>query len=121
MVKLIDKLDKDGDGKISRSEIQKSYQIVFRQGPAAGPGYGFGGQVVVFAPNGMRAAAAALPAAARGPLWFRKMDRNHDGDVSRKEFLGTDEEFKRLDLDGDGLISVEEAEKADLTLRRGKE
>ena len=42
------------------------------------------------------------------------MDRNGDGDVSRREFLGTPEEFKKLDLDGDGLISREEAEKAEL-------
>ena len=39
------------------------------------------------------------------------MDRNGDGDVSRREFLGTDEEFRRLDADGDGLISAEEADK----------
>ena len=27
------------------------------------------------------------PAKTRGPAWYRKMDRNRDGDVSRKEFL----------------------------------
>ncbi len=32
------------------------------------------------------------PAATRGPLWFRKMDRNGDGDVSRREFIGTPED-----------------------------
>jgi hypothetical protein len=47
------------------------------------------------------------------PLWFRKMDRNRDGDISPKEFLGTREQFRRLDLDGDGLISLAEAERAE--------
>ena len=32
--------------------------------------------------------------------------------VSRREFLGTDEEFRRIDTDGDGLIDVKEAEAA---------
>jgi hypothetical protein len=41
------------------------------------------------------------------------MDRNGDGDVSRREWLGTEEEFRRLDADGDGLISPDEAERAD--------
>lgn len=50
-----------------------------------------------------------------GPRWFQKMDRNRDGDVSRREFLGTDEEFRRLDLNGDGLIDVREAEAASKT------
>ena len=50
---------------------------------------------------------------ASGPLWFRKMDRNGDSDVSRSEFLDSPEEFKKLDLDGDGLISREEAERAE--------
>ena len=49
---------------------------------------------------------------AVGPAWFRAMDRNGDGDVSRKEFTGPPEVFDKLDLDKDGLISVEEAEKA---------
>jgi len=46
-----------------------------------------------------------------GPAWFQLMDRNQDGDVSRREFPGTTEQFSQLDLDQDGLMSVEEAER----------
>jgi len=49
------------------------------------------------------------------------MDRNGDGDVSRREFLGSAEQFKRIDTDGDGLISVEEAERYDAEVRKAKE
>jgi hypothetical protein len=54
----------------------------------------------------------------RGPLWFRKMDRNGDGDVSRREFLGSQADFERIDTDGDGLIDVQEAERADAWFRQ---
>jgi Ca2+-binding EF-hand superfamily protein len=40
------------------------------------------------------------------------MDKNRDGDVSRREFLGTREAFDRLDKNGDGLIDRREAEGA---------
>ncbi|QEL19715.1 EF-hand domain-containing protein [Limnoglobus roseus] len=56
---------------------------------------------------------ASRPAASASALaWFVKMDRNGDGDVSRKEFLGPLELFNKLDADGDGLISVDEAKAA---------
>ena len=47
----------------------------------------------------------ALP----GPEWFRRMDRNQDGDVSPREFPGTSEQFIQLDTDADRLISADEA------------
>jgi Ca2+-binding EF-hand superfamily protein len=53
----------------------------------------------------------------KGPLWFRKMDRNGDGDVSRSEFIGTKTEFDVIDTDHDDLISLEEAETWDTKMR----
>ncbi|MBI1347258.1 hypothetical protein GC163_13340 [bacterium] len=41
--------------------------------------------------------------------WFRTMDRNGDGDVSRREFTGSLAAFSRLDQDQDELISPSEA------------
>ena len=56
------------------------------------------------------AAAARAPV---GPIWFQRMDRNLDGDLTWKEFLGPRHVFEELDADGDGLIDPQEAEKAE--------
>jgi Ca2+-binding EF-hand superfamily protein len=47
-----------------------------------------------------------------GPIWFQRMDRNLDGDLTWKEFLGPRHVFEQLDADHDGLIDPKEAEKA---------
>lgn len=43
-----------------------------------------------------------------GPIWFARMDRNLDGEISWREFLGPRETFRQLDKDGDGFIMEEE-------------
>jgi Ca2+-binding EF-hand superfamily protein len=99
--------DRNGDGAVSRDELPAQYLLTVSAGrPPFDPDAG-SDSIRFLRPR----------ARPRGPLWFRKMDRNGDGDVSRAEFLGTSEQFRRLDLDGDGLISVEEAVKADRALR----
>jgi len=47
-----------------------------------------------------------------GPVWFQRMDRNMDGDLTWKEFLGPRHVFEELDANHDGLIDPMEAEKA---------
>jgi Ca2+-binding EF-hand superfamily protein len=117
MTRLIEQLDRDGDGCVGRDEIPRTFRLTVQQGPAGDSG--FAGNVVV-APRRVMMGGAPPPEPAAGPVWFRKMDRNRDGDVSRREFLGTDEEFRRIDTNGDGLISAAEAARADDLLRKAK-
>jgi len=50
--------------------------------------------------------------AQKGPDWFRAMDRNGDGDVSLKEWVAELDAFRKLDKDGDELVSAAEADRA---------
>jgi Ca2+-binding EF-hand superfamily protein len=100
--------DRDGDGRISPEEIPHHIQLTLSRGDLAAP----------VAPNPANQAVVVVPATlvrrpTAGPDWFRKMDRNRDGDVSRREFFGNMQQFERLDRDHDGLISPDEATAAD--------
>jgi Ca2+-binding EF-hand superfamily protein len=117
-VSLLDRLDRNGDGFLSKDEIPHSYFATFVPGCATVETIPFRGMVVSGTPD---RPAGSGTAPVRGPLWFRKMDRNQDGDVSQREFVGTDEQFARIDTDGDGLISAEEAERADAWFRARKD
>jgi Ca2+-binding EF-hand superfamily protein len=112
-VSLLDRLDRTGDGFLSKNEIPHSYSATFVRGPVDTTPQRRG----MVMDNSSARPPASASAAVRGPLWFRKMDRNQDGDVSRREFVGSDAQFARIDADGDGLINVEEAEKADAWFR----
>lgn len=49
----------------------------------------------------------------RGPQWFQKMDRNRDGDLIWREFLGPRAIFDQIDANGDGFIVADEADRAE--------
>ena len=119
---LFQLLDENGDGRLSVRELRTAWDRLIVLEPA-------GGDVVTKAAiqpaAGVRLGQSAFVAAdpttngnpfprgptgtGRGPVWFQKMDRNGDGDVSRAEFLGTAEDFAAIDANGDGLISLAEA------------
>src|SRR5262249_6141002 len=65
--------DRNGDGCIDKPEIPGQFLITASRGRVQFNGRpSFGGPAMF-----------AAPVPTRGPLWFRKMDRNGDGDVSR--------------------------------------
>lgn len=87
--------DADRDGTLTWSEVPHRVTVVLSRGPAASkPG---------------RRLIAPVVATRRGPDWIQRMDRNGDGDVSRREFLGPIEVFRKLDSDADGLLNDVEA------------
>jgi len=99
--------DGDGDGRVTPDEIPYHFQVTIARSGLAGLG-GAGAN-----PAAPRPMVATRPAgSAVGPEWFQKMDRNHDGDISRREFLGPRDQFERLDRDKDGLIDPDEARAA---------
>jgi hypothetical protein len=107
MKSVLAALDLNSDGQISANEKPTAIRLAVSRGPyvhemLAEPT----SAQRQFASN--RQIAPAKPAAST-PSWFTDMDRNRDGDLSRSEFLGTNEQFKQLDRDGDGLVGASEA------------
>jgi Ca2+-binding EF-hand superfamily protein len=122
---LFDLFDANGDGRLDLDElthagrnlpgelardkplehgaVPASYSLTASRGPV---GDSFGPVPFGAAP---KPKPPTLPV-GRGPAWFRAMDKNGDGFVSAREFIGSPELFAKLDTNGDGRISVEEAE-----------
>jgi Ca2+-binding EF-hand superfamily protein len=98
-------LDVNKDGRIGDNELASEFQLSF----ALGRPITFTSQANQAAP--MNSADGRVPNISdlNGPRWFVRMDRNRDGDVSSREFLGTAEMFQQVDSDADGLIGLTEA------------
>jgi hypothetical protein len=110
----LDLFDKGKQGAVARDDIPTQVEVTAVQGGNAY--YGSGRIVIRQGAYGQPGMVRQAP--ERGPTWFARMDRNGDGDVSRREFLGTPEQFDPLDLDRDEVISPDEAEAADKRLRK---
>ena len=97
--------DRDGDGQVSRREIVRHYRWFISRGEGTGA-------PALTAAAADRVSAPAFPTPPAAPTWFLRMDRNRDGDLSPREFLGPAGTFAAYDADGDGLISPAEARRS---------
>lgn len=98
--------DRDEDGRLEADELLalRRYRVTFS--------FGVPPAVRIERQNQMDS-SRRLPVVLQmtsGPEWFRKMDRNQDGDVTWREFLGPRDAFDRLDRDGSGWIDADEAD-----------
>lgn len=105
---VLQPFDIDQNGQLTEAELGTEYTLEIGLGQAE--------SMRMTSMSGMsmqaRSTDAILPGVEglAGPEWFRRMDRNQDRDVSYREFLGPRRIFEALDTDGDGLLSVQEAE-----------
>ena len=94
--------DANRNRNLDAAEIESRYHVTFE---LARPGLIPNSQMTMR----QRSNSPLLQGATDGPEWFRRMDLNQDGDVSRREFLGPASDFARFDTDRDGALSAEEA------------
>jgi Ca2+-binding EF-hand superfamily protein len=113
-------LDSDGDGRLSYREQVSAPDLLGGQTEIRGLPRQF--DLTFGGPEVRSWGGVAIPAVKRpsvrsvkvsdAPAWFRAMDRNGDGVISPREWIGPPERFRELDLDGDGVISPAEAARA---------
>jgi Ca2+-binding EF-hand superfamily protein len=94
--------DRDGDDRVSLREFARHHRWTIGRGQAS--------VVAIQPPILVDQRPGGRPVRpVMAPEWFLKMDRNRDGDISPREFLGTRSAFDDYDTDRDGLIAPLEA------------
>ena len=108
---LFEVLDADHDGTLSHRELRGAWGQMHAAGCTADGAFDrtkLPRQFLAIVSRGQPTSPLGRTPRS-GPTWFHAMDRNGDGDVSRREFTGPASVFDRLDWDGDGLLSAKEA------------
>jgi Ca2+-binding EF-hand superfamily protein len=126
---LFQVLDANGDGRMSVREVREAWarlivleptseEFVTKAAlqPQGAVRFGRSAEVMMTNPSAIYT-QPPVRQTTRGPVWFRKFDRNGDGELSRSEFPGRTADFDRLDANRDGFITVEESEAGDRALR----
>jgi hypothetical protein len=112
---LFELLDANHDGALSPRELRSALEVLNETGCVTNGALDPNKVPRVLLAVASRGYPRALALdSRRGPVWFRAMDKNGDGDVSRREFTGPLPVFETLDRDKDGLLSAEEAGKAEI-------
>jgi Ca2+-binding EF-hand superfamily protein len=94
--------DKNGDGEIVGDEIPPAMVIGFARGSLQNVD-------ALFVIPSLMARAPAKEV----PRWFTLMDTSGDGVISRREFLGEQEQFEKLDANKDGFLDAAEVRVAE--------
>jgi Ca2+-binding EF-hand superfamily protein len=115
---LMPLVDLNLDGRLSRRELQALPELLAAVAGKAGriTRDDIPATIVLLVQRGpFGEATEANVLENAGPPWFFRADRNQDGDLDREEFLGSSEDFDRLDANGDGWIDLDEAILGDVT------
>lgn len=102
---MIEKLDANGDGQITKEEINTAKAARFAEADANGDG-----GLTMAELDAFREAERARRMEMRKQRMFERADANGDGVISVDEFESRDRMFARVDTDGDGVLSAEELE-----------
>ena len=118
--RMVEKLDTNGDGNITKAEVDAHKAGRFAEADANGDGSVTAAELSAFAE-----AERAERRERRQAEMFKRLDTDGNGSVSEAEFLARpDRMFERADANGDGVVTAEEreavkAEMKDRPRRRG--